>query len=241
MKKIYLNIKKNINNYFEKNKIKRAVVGLSGGIDSALSCFLAAKGIGYNNVTALILPEIGLSRHENIENAKRFAKSLGVKYYIQPINNFQRPYKHVLWKQNKSAEINLKARIRANLLYNFANANNAIVIGTSNKTELMLGYFTKYGDGACDLEVIGDLYKTEVYKLAKFLKLPREIIKQTPTAELYKYQTDERELGASYEEIDKILIGLEHEKVNGKLAEKIKKRIRDSVHKRHMPIVIRGH
>jgi len=214
---------KAIKQYFKKAKIKKAVIGLSGGIDSSLSLKLVADAIGNRNVTALIMPEKGLSKREDVNDAVELCKLLNVKYKIIPINRIVDQFKGI--KQSKISLINLKPRIRMAILYNYANANNALVIGTSNKTELKLGYFTKYGDGACDLEVIGDLYKTEVKALAKYLKLPEKIIKKMPSAGLFKGQTDEKEIGASYEDIDKMLKGKK------KINEKIKKLIQKNKHK----------
>ncbi|MBS3097742.1 NAD+ synthase [Candidatus Woesearchaeota archaeon] len=240
MQKTYSNLIKGIRQYFEKNNLKKAVIGLSGGIDSSLSAFLVAKAIGPKNLLGLIMPEIGVSSKESTEYAKKLAELIGISYSIIPINSFLAPYKKSLkWKENKIAIINTKARTRANILYNYANTHNAIVIGTSNKSEMMLGYFTKYGDGACDLEVIGSLYKTEVYKLAKHLKLPKEIIERAPTAELFHGHTDEKELGAPYSEIDKILKQVEKgKKPKGKLAGEILKRIKENEHKtKAIPII----
>jgi len=228
MQRIYNNLIKGIKAYFKKNKYGKAVIGLSGGIDSSLSAYLVSKAIGNNNVFGIIMPEVGVTPRSSIDHAVKIANITKISYTIQTINEFLKPFKKLGWQQNYIALINTKSRIRANILYNYANTNNALVIGTSNKSELILGYFTKYGDGACDLEVIGDLYKTEVYKLAKHLKLPKEIIEKQPAAELFHGHTDEKELGASYEEIDKIL---KNKKYNSKLGKEIKKRIELNKHK----------
>ncbi len=223
MEKVYKNLVKGIRQYFKKAKIKKAVIGVSGGLDSALSLRLVADAIGNRNVTALIMPEKGLTKVENVKDAINLCKSLKINYKLIEINSILKNFKKI--KQNKNSRINLKPRIRMLILYNYANANNALVIGTSNKTELKLGYFTKYGDGACDLEVIGDLYKTEVLKLAKYLKLPKKIINKVPSAELYKGQTDEAQIGASYKNIDDMLKGKK------KMSNKIRKLIEQSRHK----------
>lgn len=225
---------KGIRSFFKNNKVKKAVIGLSGGLDSALSAYLTAKAIGNKNLTCLLMPEIGLTKKQNLDDAVKFCKKYKLEYHIVPINDLIKNYKFQ-WKQNKTAIINTKARVRANILYNYANANKALVIGTSNKSELLLGYFTKYGDGAVDIEVIGSLYKTDVIKLAKFLKLPQNIINKVPSAELYKGHTDEKELGASYEVIDKIL---KAKKFNSKLGKEIKKRIEQNKHKRELPLIL---
>lgn len=240
MKKIEKRITEGIKDYFKKNSFKKAVIGLSGGIDSSLSAYLVAKAIGPKNLLGLIMPETGISSKGSIEDAEKLAKLIKITYSIIPINNFLAPYKKNLkWKENKIAIINTKARTRANILYNYANTHNALVIGTSNKSEMMLGYFTKYGDGACDLEAIGSLYKTEVYQLAKHLNLPKEIIEKAPSAELFHGHTDEKELGAPYSEIDKILKQVEAgKKPKGRLAGEILKRIKENEHKtKAIPII----
>src|SRR3989339_273659 len=142
MKKTEKKIVEGIKNYFKKNSFKKAVIGLSGGIDSSLAAYLVAKAIGSKNLLGLIMPEIGVSSKHSIEDAKKLANLINIDYLIIPINNFLAPYKKNLkWKENKIAIINTKARTRANILYNYANTHNALVIGTSNKSEMMLGYF----------------------------------------------------------------------------------------------------
>jgi len=241
MEKIYKNLIKGINQYFKKAKIRKAVIGLSGGIDSALSLKLVADAIGSSNVSALIMPEKGLTKKANVDDAVKLCRLLNIEFKIIPLNDFLKNFEKLPWKANKIAAINTKSRIRANILYNYANANNALVIGTSNKSELMLGYFTKYGDGAVDIEVIGNLYKTEVFELAKYLKLPSEFINKVPSAELFHGHTDEKELGASYNNIDKILkIVSKGKKPKGKLAESIMKRIKDNEHKKKTAPIIKA-
>lgn len=194
------------------------------------------------------MPVKGLSSEENIQDAVEFCTLNGIEYSLIFINNFIKEFEKIDWKQNKAAETNTISRIRAVILYNYANSSNALVIGTSNKTEILVGYFTKYGDGAVDVEIIGDLFKTEVRELAKFLKIPDRIISKNPTAELYHGQTDEKELGVTYDELDKILgiysegkpineiIGKGFEK---KIVESIFKRIKANEHKRNMPPVLK--
>lgn len=232
MEKIYRNLTKGARQYFKHANMSKAVIGLSGGIDSALALRLVADAIGSNNIFALIMPEKGLTKKANVDDAVRLCRILCVDYTIIPINSFLSCFKELQWKANRIAGINTKSRIRANILFNYANAHDALVIGTSNKSELALGYFTKYGDGAADIEVIGDLYKTEVFELAKYLRLPSEIIAKVPSAELFHGHTDEKELGASYERIDSILKELaKGKKPKGRTAASIMKRIRENEHK----------
>lgn len=244
VEKTYQKLVQGLQDYFKKTGFNKAVVGLSGGIDSSLTFKIAVDALGSANVAAIIMPELGLTSEQNIQHAKALAEFFKVKTFYQPINTLTVDFNIAPWKPDRTAKMNTKARIRAVLLYSYANTKNALVLGTSNKSETWLGYGTKYGDLAADIEVIGGLYKTEVYELAEFLNLPREIIEKTPTAELEAGQTDEEELGAPYEVLDKILKRLEKgEKrdtiVKGgfplALVEKITKRVDANEHKRVLP------
>ncbi|MFH1642474.1 MAG: NAD+ synthase [Nanoarchaeota archaeon] len=230
MQKTHNSLIKGIKDYFRKCGIKKAVIGVSGGIDSALSARLVSDAIGYKNITALLLPE--KAGTTNVIDSINLCKKLCVKYKLIEINNTIDHFKKsVSWAQNKASLVNLKSRIRAVILYNYANSHDALVIGTSNKTELELGYYTKYGDGACDIEVIGSLYKTQVIALAKHLDLPKEIINKTPSADLYPGQSDEKEIGETYANIDKMLTA----KI--KMSKKIKALIDKNKHKGDIPII----
>jgi NAD+ synthase len=193
-----------LKDFFEKTGKKKAVVGLSGGIDSAVTLFLGVLALGKENVTAIFMPEEGLTDEKNKDDAIGFAESLGVDMIIKPINNFL-DVAIFPWQPTPIAEMNLKPRIRMMILYHFANSNDAIVLGTSNKSEIYLGYGTKYGDCASDVMPIADVLKTEIFELGKELEIPKEIIEKKPSAELHHGQTDEEEMGITYETADKII------------------------------------
>lgn len=226
--------------FFQSAGINKAVLGLSGGVDSALVAKLAVMTVGAENVMALIMPNYGVNPDSSAEDAENWAKALGVDYRITPLNPFLQEYEEVGWVPSDLAEMNLQARVRMTLLYHYANSHGAIVLGTGNKTEAMLGYFTKYGDGGVDVLPIADLYKTEVWEMAKHLHLPAEIIEKAPSAELKGGQTDESEIGLTYFEIDEILKKFE----KGAVAEaedekKIEARVKANAHKLEMPKAIR--
>lgn len=248
LKKIYQNIISGIKGYFNKSGSKKAVIGLSGGIDSSVCAKLVADAIGNENVHGLIMPVMGVSSQENVADAVELCKLLGISYSVIHINRFLEGFEDLEWGQSKIAKMNSASRIRGVLLYNYANTHNALVIGTSNKTEILLGYFTKYGDGAVDMEAIGELFKTDERELAGFIGIPEKIIKKVPTAELYHGQTDEDELGVSYDELDKILRLYAEKKsaeeivsmgFDRKTVDKVFERIKANEHKRNMPPTIK--
>lgn len=209
MHNIYTKLIAGIQKYFRLAGIEKAVIGVSGGVDSALCLKLVVDALGADKVTGLLMPEKGVSSDENIRHAKALCEFLKVNYHVIFINKFLTDFVSLPWQPNELAQINIKARIRMVLLYNFANTNNAIVIGTSNKTELALGYGTKYGDLGADIEIIGDLLKEEVYQMSEHVGLPDEFLTKAPSAELYVGQTDEEEIGLTYKEMDAVLRHLE--------------------------------
>lgn len=202
---IYEELVSGLQDFFKSQNFNKAVIGVSGGIDSALTLKIAIDALGADHVTALLMPEIGVTKEENMYHARTLCSFFGVKAHTVPINKFLADFTILPWKPSKTAGMNTKARIRMMLLYHFANTHHTLVLGTSNKSEMMLGYGTKFGDFAADIEVIAELYKQDVYALARYVGLPDELIEKAPTAELAPDQTDEDDLGASYRELDQIL------------------------------------
>lgn len=203
---------KKIADYAADAKAKGAVVAFSGGLDSAVVLALAAKsGV---DVKALILPEEGVNKKEDRLDSEAFAGKLGVSYEVIHINKIVEavgeafPWGVFSGKKEKLAKANIKPRTRMLLNYIAANLEDRIVLGTGNKTELALGYFTKYGDGGVDVLPIGGLYKTQVRQIAEKLNVPEKIIEKIPSAGLWEGQTDEEELNTTYEQADKILYAL---------------------------------
>jgi len=216
---------------------KPVVIGLSGGIDSALVAYLAVKALGSKKVFGLIMPST-TNNKDDLRLAKQVAQKNHILYSIFNIQSILNSYQMIIRSKDLKINGNLKARIRMSLLYTKANEINGMVLGTGNKSELMTGYFTKYGDGGVDLLPIGDLYKTEVRQLANYLNIPKEIIDRPPTAGLWEGQTDEKEMGITYETLDKILEAIEKKKslaeFNRQDVKKIKKMIEYTEHKRKL-------
>lgn len=249
---VYTHITSELEKFFKENKFKKAVLGVSGGIDSALTLKLLADTLGSENVTALLMPEYGVTKDENMSHAKKLCDFLEVTRHTVPINKYLLDLLQLPWQPSDTAQMNVKARLRGIILYNYANTNDALVVGSSNKSELLLGYGTKFGDLAADVFPLGDLYKTDVYALADHIGLPKEIIEKAPTAELYKGQTDEQDLGAPYAEIDKILQEIELRKTAEKsqqdqleletpltpFAKSLMEKVEKNEHKRATPYVI---
>ena len=195
---------------FIKTKVNEAncdgiVVGLSGGIDSTLAAYLACEALGKDKVFGIIMPSTTKPTEDKIHGIE-IAQHLGIDYKEIAIDSILNEFLSMTQLENDNLAIgNLKARIRMSIIYYYANHKNYLVSGTGNKSEILIGYFTKHGDGACDIEPIGDLYKTDVYELSKSLDVPQEIIDKPPRAGLWNNQTDEEEIGMSYDLIDQIL------------------------------------
>jgi len=241
------------------------VIGLSGGIDSTIVAYLLKEAIGNENVYSYHLASSSTPK-EDTEHARLIAKLLNVGYREIDIDGISHEFlslandnnlanndniennlaNNIPSLENKTTEGNLKARIRMCLLYYFANLKNCLVSGTGNKSELLIGYFTKYGDGACDFEPIGDIYKTQLMKLAKSWGIPKEIIDKPPRAGLWENQTDEDEIGFSYEVLDQLLLLITDKKlknvdilkemdISSSEIDSVRDKIANNEHKLHSP------
>ena len=213
------------------------VIGLSGGIDSAVSATLCCRAMGGDRVLGLILPA-AISRAEDAEDAILLCNQLGMEQRTININPILAVYRTMPDFSDKERPVgNLMSRIRMTILYYHANLRNMLVCGTSNKSEYLLGYFTKYGDGAADIEPILHFYKTEICSIAGDLNIPESILKKTPSAGLWRGQTDETELGLTYKEIDTALRSLEQQgwKSTSPLEEQVLSMVQKTEHKRISP------
>lgn len=186
------------------------MIGLSGGIDSALAAHLAAEAVGPESVTCLLMPS-GSSSSDSITDAERVVHALGVKSRTIPLDGMVKAFEREISGLSDLRRGNLCARLRMAVLFDEAHGRG-LVLGTSNKTETILGYSTVYGDSAWSLNPLGDLYKTDVRTLASHIGIAPSIISKAPSADLWEGQTDEGELGLSYDEIDRILVMIVDEK-----------------------------
>lgn len=191
-------------NQFEAKGFKHAVLGVSGGVDSALGVALLITALGAEHVTGLAMPA-AQSDPQSLKDARAVASTFGIKVIEKPIGGMINSMFAGQQDVDKVRIGNAAARFRMIQLFDYSMKNRALVIGTSNKTELLLGYGTWYGDLACSINPLGDLYKTQVWDLAGWLGVPDEVVNKPPTADLWKGQTDEGELGFTYEEVDRLL------------------------------------
>jgi len=223
---------------------EKLIIGLSGGIDSAVTAALCVKAIGAENVYGVMLP-YRTSRDDSLEHAILLADQFKIKYEVIDISPMVDAYlQNYAQDSDKLRKGNRMARERMCVLYDLSAKSKALVAGTGNKSELMIGYCTQYGDSACAFEPLGDLYKTEVKLIAAELGIPEIIINKNPTADLWEDQTDEDELGITYAELDAILYQLlDENKTDQELRsefgnekiDKIKRLIQLSEYKRNMP------
>jgi NAD+ synthase len=211
-KKLAMEIEHWIKNYVNSAKAKGIVLGLSGGIDSAVTAALSTNALGRENVLGVSLPIESLS--QDLEDAKLVANHLGISFLISELTSVYNELLKVLPSEiqsNQMAMANIKPRLRMTTIYYIGQSKGYLVGGTGNRSEIAIGYFTKYGDGGVDFEPIGNLYKGEVRKLAKFLKIPENIIKKPPSAGLWQGQTDEGEIGMTYDLLDEILYRIDND------------------------------
>jgi len=229
----------------EESQADGAVLGISGGIDSAVAAYLCVEALGSRRVTGLIMPDLRATPGEDVEDAKLVASELCIETKEIDVAPIHKAYLKSL-ESNRLAEGNLRARIRMSLLYYHANLMNRLVIGTGDRSELLLGYFTKYGDGGVDVLPIADLYKTEVRRLGEALGINRHIVAKRSSPRLWPGHLAESEIGMSYEAIDRLFKlrfeeGLEvpaiaaRMKLNRAKVELILAKYQASEHKRRMP------
>jgi len=231
---------------FKKAGFSKAVLGLSGGIDSALVAYLLRDALGKENVLAIMMPYKS-SNPDSLNHAKLVIEDLKINAKTIEITDMIDAY----FKNEKEASSlrmgNKMARERMSILFDYSSKENALVVGTSNKTEIYLGYSTQFGDSACALNPIGDLYKTNIWDLSRYLKIPNELIEKKPSADLWEGQTDEQEMGLTYKEADQVLYRmLEENKTveevlaegfNKDLVDNIVRRMNRSEYKRRMPLI----
>jgi len=199
--------------YVKKTQVKGLVVGLSGGIDSSTVAALSAKAIRGNKVLGVCLPERQTWNKQDIQHAKDISRLFKIQFKLIDITSTVETIRKTIPDYNSRQRVpdgNIKARSRMGFLYYYANRLQRLVVGSGDKSEIMLGYFTKWGDYCADLAPLADLFKTQVQALARHLNLPEEILAKAPTPALWPGQSAEGELGLKYEILDLILYGLEH-------------------------------
>ena len=231
---------------FHKAGFRKAVIGISGGVDSALSAFLAVMALGKENVIGISMP-YKTSSQISVEDARLVAEVLEIEFHEIDITPQVDAYYERFPDADNIRRGNKMARERMSILYDFAHWKGALVLGTSNKSELLIGYSTRWGDGAHDINPLGDLYKTQVWEMAEFVGVPERIVKKKPSADLWPGQTDEGEIGLSYHLLDQILVGYvdlrlrEEELIKAGYSEQIVKRVlkmvQRSQYKRKVPII----
>jgi len=232
-------------NYARDAKKDGYVCGISGGIDSALVTALSVDSVSKDNTFGVLMP--CESSQDSAVDAEILAQNLEIPYKTV---NFKNSFDHLCRNINTASSIannfmakgNLKARMRMSILYAIAEAKNYLVLGTGNKSELMVGYGTKGGDDFCDIFPVGDYYKHEIYQLASFFpEIPKNTVNKPPTADLWPGQKDEIEMQISYNKLDEILLALETMNIKQldtldiETVEKVQNMIKNTEHKRHMP------
>lgn len=248
------NIKNWMKKVFDNSGLQKIVIGLSGGIDSALSCTLAAQAIGKEHIIPVLLP-YGSMNSESVADAKSVISFLGIPEEQVTEIDIEQGVNAIITSIGKDSgqagmtirKGNVMARVRMIYLFDLAKQHKGLVCGTENKSEHYLGYFTRFGDEASDMEPIRHLYKTQVWEMGKFLGLPEKIITKAPTAGLWHGQTDEEELGFTYEQADEVLSYFIDEKLSkediiGKgldtnIVEKVLQRVKANEFKHTLPFI----
>jgi NAD+ synthase len=251
-KKYECKIKNFITKRIEKASLDGAVVAVSGGIDSAVTLDLTVKALGADKVTALTMPERDVTPERDIMDVMQHCELLGVTCNTVDITPILRVMRDTLPQYDITDRVtkgNIKPRVRMTVAYYFANRDGRMVMGTSNKTELLTGFFTKYGDGGVDLMPLADLYKTQLRQLARHLDIPRNIVEKPPSPGFYPGHTDEDELGIDYTTLDLILYslekGLDASRIaedlgaSRELVESVMSRVKANEHKRRLPLILR--
>jgi NAD+ synthase len=225
---------------------KGVSVGMSGGLDSSVTAKLAADALGPDMVLAVLMPESS-TPDECMADAREMAEAWGVGTLSIRINEIVNSAAKTLKCSDRNRLGNLKSRARMMTVYELAGERKLMVLGTSNKSELLTGYFTKWGDGASDLCLLGDLYKTQVRELAAQIGIPEKVIARVPSGDLWEGQTDEGELGIDYAMLDRILLGIElgmkdidivkGARADAKHVAHVRALVRKSVHKRRMGLI----
>lgn len=233
-----------LKNLLDSSQTKGFILGQSGGIDSAVTSYLCAKNFKEKTL-ALVMPDTNVSPESETSDGLDVIERLGIEYKLIDINPIVKEYSKYLEPDQKALG-NIRARIRANLLYYYANTKNLLVVGTSDKSEHLIGYFTKFGDGSADICPIISLYKLQVRELGKFLGVPKQIIEKKSSPHLVKDHLAEEELGISYEQIDSVLYCLFEKKIpkedvsktagiERSIVDRIYQMYETSSHKRAMP------
>ncbi len=212
----YASITSTIENFLkeqmEKNHSEGLILGLSGGIDSAVLAYICKRKFPDKTI-AIVMPDTAITPKSETEDALKMVSLTGIQYKLIDINPIVNEYSMYL-EPNERAKGNLRARVRTNILYYYANAKNYLVLGSSDKSEYLIGYFTKFGDGASDITPIISLYKLQVREIAKYLGVPENVITKKSSPHLWKDHEAENELGVSYEEVDSILYCLFEKKLS---------------------------